>query len=414
MAGEAKVAEAGQSGMRALSRSLTRLLPGRTDRLASPVRTADPPGSDPLAGSGYRAIREIGRGGMAVVLEAEHVALGKRVVVKLLLTQLADPQQMGARLRREGRSLARLKSPFLVDVTDIGQTVDDSPFIVMELLRGHTLWQELKTRHVVPIADALRWTRQVLAGLSHAHRLGIVHRDVKLGNVFVCEPAAPGQPRDVKLLDFGIAKILHDPSGGMLSRHANVTVEGQLLGTPRCVAPEQALGRPVDARTDVYAVGAMLYALVAGRGPFEHIMDAIDLIGAHIKETPAAPSKYAAQPVPVELDRIVLRAMEKDPGARYPTADAFSEALAAVEALLTDTTQPLPPQALSAPPPAASPADDDDIARTRLLPGPAREEEDPPTVPVVPRRRPGVFLALTLASALVLTAIYVLWSAGGW
>ena len=368
---------------------------------------------DPLAGTAYRSIGEVGRGGMAVVLEAEHVALGKRVVVKLLLGHFADREDVAARLRREGRSLARLKSPFVVDVTDLGQTADGSPFIVMELLHGRTLAQELKLRHAVALGDALRWTRQILSGLALAHRFGIIHRDVKLANVFLCDPILPGSPRDVKLLDFGIAKILSDPGGGLLSRHHHVTAQGQMLGTPRCIAPEQALGKPIDGRADLYAVGALLYALVAGRGPFEHIADAVDVIQANIAETPRPPSVHAAHVVPVEVDQLVLKAMEKEPGARYQTAGAFSEAIAAIEVQLTGSTQPL---GLATPPslPAFVAVQDDrgdDLAQTRLLPRLAGP--DVATAPLAPPRRPWIFVALTLATAVGFSLLLALVMRGG-
>ena len=377
---------------------------------------------DPLAGTAYRSIGEVGRGGMAVVLEAEHVALGKRVVVKLLLGHFADREDVAARLRREGRSLAKLKSPFVVDVTDIGQTAEGSPFIVMELLHGRTLAQELKARQTVALADALRWTRQILGGLAVAHQLGIVHRDVKLANVFLCDPRSPGAPRDVKLLDFGIAKILRDPGGGLLSRHHHVTAQGQMLGTPRCIAPEQALGKPIDGRADLYAVGALLYALVAGRGPFEHIADAIEVIQANIAETPRPPSVHAGHPVPLEIDQLVLKAMEKEPGRRYQTADAFSEAITAIEVQLTGSTQPLGLAAPAAAPhraPAAGEGDTgDDLARTRLLPRRADPGTDNPgtdkaTAPLAPQRRPWIFVALTLASAVVFSWVLALVMRGG-
>jgi serine/threonine-protein kinase len=373
---------------------------------------------DPLAGTAYRSIGEVGRGGMAVVLEAEHLALGKRVVVKLLLGHFVDREDVAARLRREGRSLARLKSPFVVDVTDIGQTADGSPFIVMELLHGRTLAQELRLEGRVALPDALRWTRQILSGLAVAHRFGIVHRDVKLANVFLCDPVLPGAKRDVKLLDFGIAKIVSDPGGGLLSRHHHVTAQGQMLGTPRCIAPEQALGKPIDGRADLYAVGVLLYTMVAGRGPFEHIKDAIEVIQANIAETPTPPSTHAAGGVPPEVDQLVLKAMEKEPGRRHQTADAFSEAIAAIEEQLTGSTQPLGP-ALPAASGAAHPpstsavaAEDDDLAKTRLLPAPPAPRPAA-TAPLAPPRRPWVFVALTLVSALVFSGILALVMRGG-
>jgi serine/threonine-protein kinase len=156
-----------------------------------------------------------------------------------------------------------------------------------------------------------------------------VHRDVKLDNLFLCDPDARGR-RAVKVLDFGIAKVIAPPHAGSAPAPSRYpTGEGVLVGTPRYLSPEQARGEPVDARADVYAAGLVLYALLAGRGPFEH-RALLDLLRAHASEVPDPPSRHAPGPIPAALDRAVMTALEKDPDRRFPGASAFAERLAAI------------------------------------------------------------------------------------
>src|SRR5262245_28105295 len=162
---------------------------------------------DPLAGTQYRTVRSLGRGGMGEVFEAIHVALNKTVVVKLLHSTIADDPRHVDRFRVEAQSLASVESPYLVSVSDFGRTLENRPFFVMERLHGATLRQVLRKRVPHPPAEAIRWTIQILTGLEAAHRRGIVHRDVKLDNLFLCDPM-PKREAMVKVLDFGVAKVL--------------------------------------------------------------------------------------------------------------------------------------------------------------------------------------------------------------
>jgi eukaryotic-like serine/threonine-protein kinase len=295
-----------------------------------------------LAGTPYRVLREIGKGGMGTIFEAEHRALGKRVVVKLLRSEYASEARLVERLKREARILARIESPHIVTVSDLGQTADGAAYIAMERLYGQTLGAELKRRQALPVVEAIHWTRDILAGLSAAHRAGVVHRDIKLDNIFLCDATAH-EPRRIKLLDFGIAKVLKDATSGMDPSRHHPTVPGQLLGSPRWLAPEQARGKPVDRRADIYAVGLLLYTLVAGRGPFSHIRDPIDAIQASLSEEPARPSTYAPQDIPAALDDAILMAIEREPEHRFQSADAFAAALQSIALGLEDVTQPIPP-----------------------------------------------------------------------
>jgi serine/threonine-protein kinase len=221
----------------------------------------------------------------------------------------------------------------------------------MERLVGVTLGAEVKARGALPVAEALGYVVQVLAGLEVAHAMGIVHRDIKPENVFLCD-ATRDAPRLIKILDFGVAKVL-DVAGevGRPALPRLVTAEGGIVGTPRVVAPEQALGKPVDARTDVYAAGLLLYTLLAGRGPFAHISDACELLKANVMELPEPPSKWTAQPIPAALDAAVMRALEKRPADRFLSAGAFATELRAIAAAWSRpgpatevTTGPLPPE----------------------------------------------------------------------
>ena len=289
-------------------------------------------GADPLVGTPYRTLGMLGQGGMGVVVDAEHVALRKRVVVKLLRRELSDRPDLVDRMRVEGQTLALLsrENHNLVDVTDFGQTPQGRTFLVMERLFGRTLKDELRELGVVPIVDAIDWVRQTLAGLHAAHEAGIVHRDVKLDNLFLCDAppsqvvGAPPPRRVVKVLDFGIAKI-GDDSG--IAPLAQPTQEGSLMGTPRFLSPEQARGGTIDRRTDVYGAGMVLYTLLAGRGPFHHLDDAVSLLRAHAFDPPAPASQLAAQPIPPELDAIVLKAVAKKPDERFASAAAFAKVL---------------------------------------------------------------------------------------
>jgi serine/threonine-protein kinase len=299
------------------------------------------PTPDPLAGTAYRTLAKLGQGAMGLVVEAEHVKLGKRVCVKLLLASLEGHPDLADRMRLEAQSLARLSHPYLLAVTDYGETPDGRPYLVSERLHGRTLAEELKARGTLPVTEAIELVTQALLGLGAAHAHGIVHRDVKPANLFVCD-AAPGQKRHVKVLDFGIAKLVSRASA--IAPLAFPTEEGVSVGTPRYFSPEQARGAAIDARTDLYAVGLVLYTLVAGRGPFDHARGA-EVVLAHATETPKPLSAVAPQPIPARLDRVVLKALAKDPARRQESAESF---VAELEQVLADLAAPAPPRAVAA------------------------------------------------------------------
>jgi eukaryotic-like serine/threonine-protein kinase len=293
-----------------------------------------------LSGTPYRFIAPLERGGMGEVVEAEHIRLGKRVVIKLLQRQFAGRPDLVDRMRIEAQALARITHPNLVLVTDFGQTRDGQTYLVMERLYGQNLRQYLKAHRFVPVIEAIGMVREALSGLSAVHAAGIVHRDVKLENIFLCHPRQ-GQAHSVKLLDFGIAKIVECVNECTPAPLAFPTAEGVRVGTPRFFSPEQARGRPVDQRTDVYAAGIVLYTLIAGHGPFEHIHALYQIARAHALEVPEPPSRYAPQAVSPEVDRAILKALAKRPDDRFQTAQAFAEELARI-AGITPVDQALP------------------------------------------------------------------------
>jgi serine/threonine-protein kinase len=287
---------------------------------------------------------------MGEVVLAEHLGLGKLVVVKLLHEKFAQDPSFVKRMQIEARSIAALTSPHIVQVIDFGQTASGRTYYVMERLVGCTLGAEVKARGALPVEEAIGYVVQVLAGLEAAHAMGIIHRDIKADNIFLCD-ATKETPRTVKVLDFGVAKVLD--VAAEVRRPALphlVTEQGGIVGTPRMLAPEQALGKPVDARTDVYATAHLLYTLIAGRGPFAHLTEELDLLKANLSERPDPPSSKAPQHIPPSLDRAILRALEKRPADRFPSAEAFAIELRAiaVECACSGSptrveTAPLPP-----------------------------------------------------------------------
>lgn len=305
--------------------------PSAHERVArSPGEHRDAP-IDPLEGTPYRTVGRLGRGGMGIVLEAEHRRLGSRVVVKTLHAHLAGIPDLVDRMHLEARVLAALPPhPHIVAVLDGGTTADGRPYIAMEKLAGRSLHVERRLRGRLPPFEAIEWTRQLLEGLAIVHRAGVVHRDVKPANLFLCDADRSG-PRVLKLLDFGVAKIL---GGGAaeprVAARALATEQSALIGTPHYLAPEQAIGGEVDARTDLYAAGAVLYELLAGKSPFEHHADVADLLRATLGEAPRPPSDLAGSAISPDLDRAVLRALAKRPADRFPDADGFAAELSRI------------------------------------------------------------------------------------
>ncbi|WP_170319357.1 serine/threonine-protein kinase [Polyangium spumosum] len=254
-------------------------------------------------------------GGHGSVYRARHQAKGDRVAIKVMHPSLMALPRMAERFVREVEVILRLHHPNIVEVHELGTLPDGTPWYVMEYLEGTTLRNYLGARGRLAPDEALSILEPVCAALTAAHEDGIVHRDVKASNIMIHE----GPPRVVKLLDFGIAKLLAPEPG-----RAGLTSIGQQLGTPSIMAPEQILCGPIDARTDIYALGALLHVLLTGRPPFESNAQG-DLVEQHLAAPPPRPSLRA--PVSPALDAIVLRCLEKKPDRRFESVGAFLDAL---------------------------------------------------------------------------------------
>ena len=268
-----------------------------------------------IAGTRYRALELVGLGGMGAVYEVQHVELGKPFVMKLLYPALSGRGDFVARLKREQRALARLEHPNIVSVTDAGTTGHGVPFFVMERLRGRTLSVELRRRAPLDVTEAIGIVAEVLDGLSAAHAIGIVHRDVKPANVFVTHSGS------VKLLDFGIAKDL-----GQLE---NQTGHSVVLATPRYMSPEQAGRRAVDHRSDLYSAGLLLWHALSGKAPYQGLHAAADLVRAHSTQRLERLSELRPGIHPL-LDDVTWGLLAKDPEQRPHSAALVAELLRGV------------------------------------------------------------------------------------
>ncbi|HSO39670.1 MAG TPA: serine/threonine-protein kinase, partial [Labilithrix sp.] len=271
-----------------------------------------------VLGGRYRIVRELGRGGMGIVYEALQQDLNRRVALKVLFAFAGGPQL--ERFRQEARSAAALGHPNIVQVTDFQTPLDGPPFLVMELLEGVSLGELIDRQGPLPYPRVAFITMQVLVALSAAHRAGIVHRDIKPDNVFLTATSLSNDV--VKVLDFGVAKVDSDA--------APMTSHGQVIGTPAYMPPEQARGGPIDARADVFAVGATMYHAITGRLP----TPPPDGLSATL-EAPPSRSIMATEALalvrpdlPTGLTALVDRAMSLEPGERFASAEEMRAAVA--------------------------------------------------------------------------------------
>jgi eukaryotic-like serine/threonine-protein kinase len=280
---------------------------------------------DPMEGTPYRRVRSIASGAMGDVIEAEHRHLGKHVVVKLIRLNDSHPAAVAAmedRFRLEAQALASLdRHPNIVQVFDSGRTADGRLYLVMEQLRGKTLQDELGVKGAFHPIEAVRLTAQILAGLEGIHAAGLVHRDIKPSNLFLCDAEALDE-RVIKILDFGIVKLLSEPGHGP-SPLAVQTSEGMTLGTPRYLAPEQARGKPVDSRADLYSVGAVLYWMLTGQDVFHDRDSEVAVMIAHVNDAPKPASRASRFQISCELDQAILKALSKNPSDRFLSAAQF-------------------------------------------------------------------------------------------
>ncbi|MFE9706205.1 protein kinase [Streptomyces sp. NPDC005930] len=270
-----------------------------------------------LAGGRYQLRDLLGEGGMASVHLAYDSVLDRQVAIKTLHTELGREQAFRERFRREAQAVAKLTHTNIVSVFDTGE--DElggltTPYIVMEYVEGRPLGsvldEDVRQQGAMPADKALKITADVLAALEISHEMGLVHRDIKPGNVMMTKRGV------VKVMDFGIARA-------MQSGVTSMTQTGMVVGTPQYLSPEQALGRGVDARSDLYSVGIMLFQLVTGRLPFD-ADSPLAIAYAHVQEEPVAPSAVN-RALPPAVDALVARALKKNPNERFPSAEAMRD-----------------------------------------------------------------------------------------
>ncbi|MFH8837519.1 protein kinase [Streptomyces sp. NPDC017868] len=270
-----------------------------------------------VANGRYQLRDLLGEGGMASVYLAYDSALDRQVAIKTLHTELGREQSFRERFRREAQAVAKLSHTNIVSVFDTGEdTLDGAvmPYIVMEYVEGQPLGSvlaaDVQQYGAMPADKALKVTADVLAALEVSHEMGLVHRDIKPGNVMTTKRGV------VKVMDFGIARA-------MQSGVTSMTQTGMVVGTPQYLSPEQALGRAVDARSDLYSVGIMLFQLLTGRLPFD-ADSPLAIAYAHVQEEPVAPSSVNRSVTPA-MDALVARALRKNPNERFPSAAAMRD-----------------------------------------------------------------------------------------
>jgi serine/threonine-protein kinase len=285
----------------------------------------------------YRIDGFLKRGGMGSVYRGTHLMLNEPRAIKLIRPELVTSQDIVARFFREARAAAKLSHPNIVTVHDLGQTEDGTLYIAMEIVEGHSLKDLIVAEGPWEPARALRFCRGVASALSLAHRNGIVHRDLKPQNIMVYRDSEGNE--SPKLLDFGIAKTLEPDSPALTST-------GMVLGTPHYMSSEQAKGMPADQRSDIYALGVILYEMLVGKVPFDD-KSIPSILVKHLTEPPRPPSTLRGD-IPREVETLVLRCLEKDPEKRFQSADDLGKAL--VAGLDTASHRLLDPTVATVPP----------------------------------------------------------------
>jgi serine/threonine-protein kinase len=269
----------------------------------------------------YRVDRVLGRGGMGMVLAAEHLQLGQRVALKVLLPEICTNQDAVDRFLREARAAVRIQSEHVARVMDVGTLGTGEPYMVMEFLDGADLGQVLRSRGPLPITDAVDYVLQACVAVAEAHALGIVHRDLKPANLFLTKRSDHSDL--VKVLDFGISKAMQ---GGLLAESASATASAIVMGSPQYMSPEQTISaRDVDVRSDVWSLGMILHEMLTGTAMYTAESPTAVLI--MISTVPATPLRTLRQDAPAELERALLCCLEKDRTKRYPDVAAFARAV---------------------------------------------------------------------------------------
>jgi serine/threonine protein kinase len=302
---------------------------------------ADP---DPLVrvliGGRYRVIKRIGEGGMGIVYLAEHEAIEKRVAVKVLKEQYAQREDVVRRFQQEAKSASRVKHEGVLEVFDFGRTEDGRFFLAMELLDGTDLANLLEREGVIEPNRAARLSIKMARALGAAHAKGVIHRDMKPENVFV--RLGDDGREHIKIVDFGIAQLRADGEtetspDAKIKVHRKLTKTGMIFGTPEYMSPEQAAGKNIDARIDVYALGIIMFEMLTGKTPFQGDTFMAILSSHLLKPIPAlvdeAPPGFHCSP---DLEAVVRRALAKDPEGRFRNMQELVEALLATPEGMSD------------------------------------------------------------------------------
>ena len=285
----------------------------------------------------YEILRELGSGANGTVYAARHRVLRRRAAIKVL--HAATPDAVD-RFAREVRSMNVIKHPGIVDIYEYGQLPDGRPYYVMEFLEGVTLEALLGEREKLTQREAFELLEPICGALMAAHDAGVVHRDIKPSNIFVAKTGA-------KLLDFGIAKLIYPQPW-----EPELTRIDECVGTPTVMAPEQIFNISVDPRTDIYAMGVVLYRALTGQYPFTG--NDFEIASRHLRTVPPAPSSIT--PLSPELDALVLRCLAKSPAARYPSMDAFRVAFRNAVTTFAESEYPRVSELSRAMPPATTSA----------------------------------------------------------
>ena len=280
----------------------------------------------------YKIVRILGEGGMATVYEAEHKLLGRKVAVKVLQKEMISYPEVVERFFQEARVVNQIRHPNIVDITDFGEATEETPpFMVMEFVEGKDLAHLIAEKGPMEPDFIRKVGKQVCDAMEAVHKAGVVHRDLKPDNIMLLAP----DYEDIRLLDFGIVKFLATDKAFLR------TATGQTLGTPEYMAPEQVRGKDLDARTDIYALGVILYEMATGQTPFEAFRLA-EVFQNQLSKKPEPPSQVLERPFDPNLEHVILTCLKKDPAQRYQTMGELSEALGATAGPLSLSEASLP------------------------------------------------------------------------